>query len=260
MKINRILALLYRDVLIFSRAKWRIVETFYFPITTILIWGLFSVFMKDFSLEAGLIVLVINIFWNFAYISQSTTNMSMLEDVWSGGFKQLFVSGIDQTDFIIARLIFSVGVSLVLMAIMLVISYYVFDLSIILTSFNSMMSLSVITLISSLALSVLVASFIIVAGREYAFLAWTTLQLFVMLSAPFYTVDILPGPVQYIAQLMPYTDVFEAARSLITHGLVSSGLILRGFAISISYLLVSLPVYYFAFHMAKKSGNLVKLS
>ncbi len=260
MKINIILALLYRDFLLFSRAKWRLVETFYFPITTVLIWGLFSVYMKDFSFEAGLIVLIMNVFWNFAYVSQSTTNMSMLEDIWSGSFKQLFVSGIDETDFAVSRLIFSTLVSSFLMVILFLISYYVFDLTVLVTDFSIILPLTLITLVSSLALSILVAAFMLVAGREYAFLSWTILQIFILLSAPFYTVDILPQPLQYVAQLMPYTDVFESARSLITVGEVNSQLVWKGFIISVSYILASLPIYYFAFHSARKNGNLVKLS
>jgi len=260
MKVNRILALLYRDFLIFSRVKWRLAETFYFPITTILIWGLFSIFMGRFAVEAGLIVLVMNIFWNFAYTAQNTTNMSMLEDVWSGGFRQLFVSGITATEFVIARLLFSMIISLFLILVMSIISYYVFDVSLIIQKFSIFTILTFITMISSLALAVIIAALLFVFGREYGFLAWTMLQLFILLSAPFYTVDILPKPVQYISQLMPYTDVFESARNLITTGTVSSNLLLRGFVISISYLLISFPIYYSAFNLARKNGNLVKLS
>lgn len=260
MNFNRILALLYRDFLIFFRVKWRLVETFYFPITTVLIWGLFSIFMERFAFEAGLIVLAMNIFWNFAYVAQSTTNMSMIEDIWSGGFKQLFVSGITSTEFIIARLLFSIFLSILLMLIMSIIAYYTFDFTLIIDKFIPFLTLSTITLISSLALSVIIAALLFVLGREYGFLAWTVLQLFILLSAPFYTVDILPKALEYVAQLMPYTDVFEAARNLIATGTVSSSIILRGFVISISYLFVSLPLYYAAFNLARKNGNLVKLS
>ncbi|MBU5537144.1 MAG: ABC transporter permease [Candidatus Aenigmatarchaeota archaeon] len=260
MKINRILALLYKDFLIFFRVKWRLAETFYFPITTILIWGLFSIFMEKFAFEAGLIVLIMNIFWNFAYVAQSTTNMSMLEDVWSGSFKQLFVSGITPTEFVIARLLFSSIISIFIILIMSLISYYVFDLSLITEKFGIFLILTLITMISSLALAVLIAALLFVFGKEYGFLAWTALQLFILLSAPFYTVDILPKPLQYISQLMPYTDVFESARNLITTSTVSFNLIVRGLVISISYLLISFPVYYFAFNLAKKNGNLVRLS
>lgn len=73
-------------------------------------------------------------------------------------------------------------------------------------------------------------------------------------------VDILPKPIQYISQLMPYTDVFESARNLIIQGAVDYNVVLKGLVISIVYLIISFPLYYFAFNLAKKNGNLVKLS
>ena len=78
MRLNKILALLYHDALVFSRVKWRLAETFYFPITSIIIWGFFAVYMRSFALEAGLMVLALNVFWNFSYIAQSHTNMLMM--------------------------------------------------------------------------------------------------------------------------------------------------------------------------------------
>ncbi len=260
MTLNTISALLYRDFLTLSRLKWRLVETFYFPITTILIWGLFSVFMKGFSVEAGLIVLVMNIYWNFAYAAQSTTNMSMLEDVWSGSLKQLFVSGITSSEFVIARLIFSSLVSLVLVVILFAISYYSFDLVILREQWQATLILTILTMISSLALSILVAAFIFGTSREYSFLAWTVLQVLVLLSAPFYTVNTLPGPLKYVAEVMPFTAIFEAARKVIITGALDHGLVLKAVITCSAYFILSFPIYYFAFNLARKNGNLVRLS
>jgi len=66
--------------LIFIRSKWKVVEFFYFPITTIVIWGLFAMYTKGFAVETGLMVLGINIFWSYSFISQSTINLQMCED------------------------------------------------------------------------------------------------------------------------------------------------------------------------------------
>ena len=260
MSLSIVSALLYRDFLILSRVKWRLVETFYFPITTILIWGLFSVFMKNFSIEAGLIVLVMNIYWNFAYAAQSTTNMSMLEDVWSGSLKQLFVSGIKPTDFVVARLVFSALVSLVLVVILFGISYYAFDLEILREHWAATIVLTLLTLVSSLALSVLVAAFIFGTSKEYSFLAWTVLQVLILLSAPFYTVSTLPLPLEYLAQIMPFTAIFEAARELISTGTLDQGHVLKGLFVSFAYFAISFPISHFAFNVARKNGNLVRLS
>src|SRR3989338_9571844 len=56
--------------------------------------------------------------------------------------------------------------------------------------------LIILSLISSIALSVLVTSMIIVLGREYGFLSWSALHVFILFSAPFYPVSIFPGFLQ----------------------------------------------------------------
>src|SRR3989338_920802 len=156
MKLNRIKALIYRDSLILTRAKWRIVETIYFPVTTILIWGFFALYSETIAVQAGLIVLIVNIFWNFAYIAQSTANMQIMEDIWAGSLKQLFLSGITEFDYIIARLVTATIMSLIVMALILGISFF-FTPSIFLKP-GELAILTLVTLIGSMALSVIIAS------------------------------------------------------------------------------------------------------
>ncbi|MBI2542644.1 MAG: ABC transporter permease [Candidatus Aenigmarchaeota archaeon] len=248
------------DFLIFFRVKWKLAEIFFFPIITVLIWGLFSVFMQRFAVEAGLIVVIMNLFWSFAHVSQTSTNIAMLEDVWSGSFKQLFVSGITKSEYIIARLIFSSFVAILILSIISIMAYYIFNITLLAENFFTFLELISITLIASMALSVIIASLIISWGKEYGFLAWTILQIFILLSAPFYTVDVLPQTIQYISYVMPYTNVFETTRNLITTGFVDSTVILKGFIIAVLYLFLSFPLYNFAFNRARKNGVLVRLN
>ena len=259
MKINRVLALIYYDILVFSRAKWRVMEMFYFPITTVIMWGLFSAYMKSFALEAGLIVLVLNIFWNFAVTAQSNTNMQIMDDSWSGSIKQLLISGIRESEYIFARIISTTVISITLLAVLLLMSFYMFDLRIIFERFDVTSLLFFSTLISSVAMSILVAALIITAGKEYGFLSWTVLQIFILLSAPFYPVSVFPNWLQPVANVMPYTATFQNARALASNGVIDNGLLLQGLAISSAYLLLSLPVYFYAFRRARRTGYLVKL-
>jgi len=259
MKWHKVLALIYHDALVFSRAKWRIAEMFYFPITTIIIWGLFSTYVKSFALEAGLIVLALNIFWNFAVVAQSNTNMQMMDDSWSGSIKQLFVSGIRESEYIAARVLFTVGISLLLLAILLLISVYAFGFEILFSRFDITVYLSLSTLIASVAMSVLIAALIINTGKEYGFLTWTLLQVFILLSAPFYPVTVFPPPLQIVSRFMPYTATFENARAFVSTGAINSNLLTEGFIISCAYLAMSIPLYLYAFKRARKTGYLVRL-
>ena len=94
MKWHKIAALMYVDFLLIKNSKWRLIEAFYFPLTTVLIYGLFALSVQSHALEAGLIVLVVNIMWAFAQIAQSHVNLAINEDSWSGSLKQIFISGI----------------------------------------------------------------------------------------------------------------------------------------------------------------------
>ena len=258
MRWYKIKALMFRDMKIFSRSKWRFMEFFYFPVTTIIIWGLFAIFAREFSAEAGLMVLAVNVFWSFSYLAQSTTNMQINEDHWSGSFRQVMSSGFTEFEYIFARIITSTVVSVIVMAVMLVVSYF-FGLTIVFEKGWEVLVLSGITLFGSVALSILVAALIIFLGREYSFLAWTILQVFVLLSAPLYPLDILPEALQYVAYAMPFTSIFVGVRDLINTGSVSPSVYFSGIGVILVYFVVSIPLYYYSFRRAQRNGMLARM-
>ncbi len=259
MKLYKVWALIYADFMIMRNTKWRIMETFYFPLTTIIIWGLFSVFVKTSALEAGILVLAVNVFWSFAYTTQSHVNMQMNEDTWSGSLKQIMASGITEFEYILARVVSSTILSFLVLSLMLMLSFYSFGLTLIVTEPGIIFGLLLATFVASIGLSIFVAGGMIALGREYGFLAWTILQVFILLSAPFYSVTVFQEPIRTVAWIMPYTSVFEATRSLVS-GNFDYTLLTNGLYISIVYLVLSLPFYAYIFKMAKKKGWLVRLS
>ncbi len=249
---------MYRDLIILTRAKWRLAEAFYFPLTTIIIWGFFALYSKQIAIQAGLIVLIVNIFWNFAYIAQSTANLQIMEDTWSGSLKQVLLSGISEFEYMAARLLTAIVISMVVMFFILLLSY-LFTPELF-THPAQIAELSLITLLGSMALSVVIAAVYIATGREYGFLAWTALQLFILLSAPFNPVSVFPPIMQYIASVMPFTYVFEAARMLATQSSISSVLLTKSLIAALIYFIVGWPLYYFAFKRARRTGGLVRIS
>jgi len=260
MKMYKVMALVYLDFKIFANAKGRLAEFLYFPITTVILWGLFSNFVKDLALEAGLVVFVVNIFWTFAYLAQSTVNMQMNEDSWSGSMKQIMITGLSEFEYLFARVISSTIVSLLVIAIMLGLAYYGFGLMLLTTNFSSILLLTLITLVGSIGLAILVAALIFLAGIEYAFLGWTANQVFLLLSAPFYPSTIYPPVMQPVVWAMPFTAVFENVRFLVSNGAIDGALLNLGIITAFAYVLLSLPLYYFVFKYAKKTGRIVRMS
>lgn len=258
MRMYKIRALMFRDKQIFMRSKWRFVQFFYFPVTTVIIWGLFAIFSRDFSPEAGLMVLAVNVFWSFSYLAQSTTNMAINEDQWSGSFKQVMASGFSAFEYVVARIVMSTIVAILVMVLMLAVAG-LFGLTVLFEKGIFTFALSVLSLGGSIALSFFVAALILLWGREYSFLAWTVLQIFILLSAPVYPVDILPAPMQTIAHVMPFTNVFTGVRALISTGAIPSSLLVNGGVIILIYLLLSIPLYHFSFKRARMNGMLARM-
>ncbi len=259
MKWYKVQALIYREGRIFRNAKYRAVLFLYFPITTIIIWGLFSSSVQGRALETGMLVLIVNVFWNFGQLAQSSTNMAMMDDSFSGSLKHIFVSGVSSTEYILARIITSSLLSAVVVVLLIGLSVYAFQATILLANFSLVVILTCLTLIASIGLSVFVAGMILALGKEYGFLSWSSIQIFVLLSAPFYSISVFPEIIQPVAWVMPFTNIFEGIRQLISAGFVDPTLIVNGAIISVAYLAVSFPFYTAVFRHAKKNGNLVKM-
>src|SRR3989338_333191 len=100
MRLYKIKAIVYSDFLVLKNSKWKLAEYFYIPVTTIIIWALFLASVQNVALQTGLIVLVVNIFWNFALVGQMAVNQEMNEDVWSGSFRQIIATGISEFEYL----------------------------------------------------------------------------------------------------------------------------------------------------------------
>ncbi len=252
MNFQRILAMIYRDYLIITRAKWRWAEAIYFPITTVIIWGFFAIYSKETGGGFGVLLLANTVLWNFAYLAQSTVNMQIMEDSWSGSLKHILMSGITESEYITARVISAGALSVVIFIFMLSTAYgFGFDF---ITYWKEVALLSVLTLIISLSLGVLISGMLILLSRAYGFLSWTALQALVLLSAPFFPKEMFPPLIREISYAMPFTGIFEATRNLSESPDFTWPII-----VTVCYAILVWPFYFYAFKQARKNGNLVRL-
>lgn len=255
-RLYKIKAMLYHDLLILTKTKERFVEFLFFPVTTAIIWGLFANYYRGFSSEAATMLLIINIFWSFIYISQSSANIQINMDVWSRSLIQLLISGLNELEYLVSRLLFSTIASLPVIFLMLWVARFY---GLVIPPLAPFTLLILVSLLASAVLSILVASMFILLGKEYAFLSWTFLQLIVLLSAPFFPVKTYPLIIQKISAVLPYTWVFECLRNLASTGLINLSMVFKALIISSAYLCVVLPFYLYVFRRARKTGALVRL-
>ena len=258
MKLNNILAIIANDYRIVRKVKWRILEVTYFPLSTVLIWGLFSLYSRAYAVEAGLIVLIVNLFWSFSQLAQQEANILIMEDLWTSSLRNTLTSGVSQTEYILAKLFMSSLTAVVVASVLMVIANaFGAPLS---ARLGTVVLLAGISLLCSIGLAVIIAGTVVMLGREYGFLSWSTMQLLVFLSAPFYSPAILPAAARWITEIMPFTYVFQAARAIATGAPIPNGMLVHAFVIAMIYVVAAWPYYFWAFRRAKKTGMLARIA
>ena len=259
MRWYKVSALLWQDLRIMRRTKFRFVELVYLPIVTVLIWGFFALFARQFAAETGVILLIANIFWSFSYGVQSSVNQSMNMDVWSESLKQLFASGISKFEYLLARMLSSLVSEALVLVALLAISVVAFGIGAIVERIELLALLGIAVMLASLGLACFVAMLFFRLGREYGFLAWTANTLFIFLSAPYFPASLFPEPLAALSNVMPYTAVFEAIRASFSGGAFPAELAGRALLTGLAYLVAFIPLYSLSFERARRVGALARM-
>jgi ABC-2 type transport system permease protein len=264
-KIGRIMALIFYDLSITFNSKWQLVETFYYPFTTLIIWGLFAKYVGglggtgNFAVQAAYAILIVQIYWSFASLSQSAITSTMMEDIWSGGIRELLITPLKPHEFIIARCFTAVWRSTIVFVLLMIGGYYFFGISFFFTQLNFVIALALLSITVSIGLGILISALVIHLGVGYGFLSFSLLSLFMMLSAPFYPASIFPEPLLSLSKAMPYTWIFESIRHFVSLGTIDYSMILYASLTSAFYFIIAFPMFSLVFKKAKEKGRLVKL-
>ncbi|OGI15155.1 hypothetical protein A3K63_03425 [Candidatus Micrarchaeota archaeon RBG_16_49_10] len=259
MNMRRVAALVERDFKIMMSLKWKLVETFFFPITSILIWGFFILWSREMAFQAGLILLAVNMFWGFSSRIQSGIDQQLMEDRWTETFRQISVSPMRPFEYLAGKIVIGLFFAIVSFAIVFLITTMFFDFTFFTQHSGYFILITLLTIVASIALSILVAAAITVLGNEYGFISWTAMQGIMLFSAPFFPLTIYPPILQALASIFPYTWIFESIRALSFTGVAPTAMLVKALLLSVAYLIASIPLYNKAYEKARMNGRLVKI-
>ena len=261
MKWHRINALLIRHLYLYKRSLPRIMDIFFWPITTLLLWGFLSSYLERSSLaEVNIVTVLLGaiIFWEFLSESQHSISVAFLEEVWEKNFLNIFVTPLKLEEFIASTALLGLVRVLLVGIIMAIVAFFAYSFNFI--SFGFLLIPFVINLlIFGWALGLIITAIILRFGTSAQVLAFGMMFLIQPFTAVFYPVSILPKYVQYIALSLPSTYVFEGMRTTINSGSFPVSMFLVGLGLNIIYLSLSIWFFYRMFEKVKIKGRLMKL-
>lgn len=257
----RVSAIILEHLLRLRHSFEEIVDTFYWPMMDIIIWGFMTTYLAHLGGAKPVVISFLLgglILWTIVWRSQQDISVSLLWDVWSGNLTNLFATPLTIWEFLMGL------VSLGAIKITLTLSL-IFAIALAFYSFNLLtLGIYLLPFFANLLLfgwiaGIFVTALIIRFGRGIQNFAWGFVVLLNPLAAVYYPVATLPMPLQYISRILPPSYIFEGMRQVLGRGNLSLSSLFFASFLNLVYLFLALGFFYFMFEKAREKGNLVKL-
>lgn len=259
-RLRRINAMLLRHLYL-MRGSWiRIFDLMYWPLLQMVIWGFINTFLASQSswvLRAGGLLIGAVLLWDILVRGQFGMTLSLLEEMWSRNFANLFVAPLRPVEYGIALMGLSVIRSLlgvvpsVLLAIPLF-HYSIFDIGLPLVGFYAVL------VMTGWAVGLLMCGMLIRFGLAAETFAWASIFILAPICGVYYPVATLPSWLQPISWALPPTYVFEGMRSIMLNHVFDTRLFMSAIGLNVLYIAISLALFLIAFHKARERGQLLQ--
>jgi ABC-2 type transport system permease protein len=263
--LRRIGAMMLRHVYLMHSSWLRVFDLMYWPLLQMVMWGFINTFLaaqSSWVLRAGGLLIGAVLLWDILVRGQFGMTLSLLEELWSRNFANLFVAPLRPVEYGISLMGLSVIRSLIsvlpsaLLAIPLF-HYSIFAMGLPLLAFYAVLMMTGWAA-GLLICSMLICSMLIRFGLAAESFAWASVFLLAPICGVYYPVATLPAWLQHVAWLLPPTYVFEGMRSVMLAHVFRADLIIQAVALNIVYIAVGLVAFLLAFRQARERGQLLQ--
>jgi len=237
-----------------------IVDTFYWPLMDVVLWGFLTLFIsKQSGMGANIVAFLLGgiILWTIAWRSQQDISVSFLVDMWYQNLLNIFGSPLTHWEFLTATIILGFFKMMITIGLMAILAYFFYSFSLLSMGFYLLPFLALL-LMFGWAMGIFITALIIYFGRRIQSLAWSFIVIFQPLSCVSYPLSALPEWLQPIARAIPTTYIFEGMRAVLSTGTLPAEYLIKSLLLNIIYLIVAILVFAWFFEKARKEGRLVK--
>ena len=234
-------------------------EVFFWPTIDILIWGLTSIFVKQYAPHASFTLMLISgiFFWTLIWRSQREISTGLLEEVWNKNLINIFVSPITLVEWVVAGFITSIIKTALSFILMFVLALFVYGVNIFFYGVY-FFPLVLLFLMTAWSVAFFICGILLRYGTRVQTLAWSLIVVISPFSAVYYPITILPLWAQKIALFIPTSYVFEGMREVIQKGTVDPQKLCISFILNTIYLILSIIYLNASFKKVLEKG-LVKV-
>jgi ABC-2 type transport system permease protein len=259
--MRRVAALVLRHVYLL-RGSWpRVLELMYWPTVQMVLWGFITLFLTDHSSwvaqAAGVLISGV-LLWDVLFRGQLGVALVFMEELWSRNLGHLFVSPLRPFELVIALLVMSllrtlIGVGGAALIAIPLFQFSVFDLGLPLLAFFANL------IVMGWAIGLLVSGIVLRYGLGAESMAWIAIFAVQPISGVYYPIEVLPTWLQYVAQVLPSSHVFEGMRAVLIEHRVRTDLLVNAMLLNVVYLGAGVAAFLAFFRVARTRGQLLAI-
>ena len=256
LRLRSISGMIQRHLLIQFRDLYRIIDSFYWPIFDMLLWGYMSewVSKKDGTHSPVFMISVLGgiFLWNILYRASLEVSVNVVEENWSRNLINLFSTPMSIWEWLAALL--TLGIIRVMITILVCAGAVWLLWSINLFNVGTPLVWCIIMqLISGWIIGIFSASLFIYWGYKVQSLPWPLGWFFAPFSGVFYPVEVLPLWMQKMSTLLPMAYTFRAWRGAVVGEYVTP-LLVRALMLNVVYFIAVCALFAFMFKRSKIHG------
>jgi ABC-2 type transport system permease protein len=217
MRAQRVRAIARRQSFVLRRAPQRWFDVIVWPVVDAILFGAIGVYFgrqHGTAAASAAFLLAGIVLFHVVFQAEISLATGFLEETWSRNLLNLMVTPLTELEygagvvlFGLARL--AIGVTVVALVAL---ALFAFDIT---TLGLALVPLVVILLAVGWSVALVVIGLILRVGQGAEILTWGFIAFLLPMSGIFYPVSALPGALQPLAQALPTTHVFAAARAVV---------------------------------------------
>jgi ABC-2 type transport system permease protein len=260
--VSRIAAIVLRHFYLMRGNFARMMSLFVWVAVDIILWGFITRYLNTVTASGYDFVPVLLgavLLWDFFTRVMQGVTMAFFEDVWTRNFLNLFATPLSVTEYVSGLVLSSIATSAIGLVVMLVLASLIFGLSFF--AYGTVIIPFLLALfLFGIALGIIGSAIVLRFGPVSEWFIWPIPAVVAPFAGVFYPVATLPQWMQYIAQLLPPSWVFEGLRMVIKGGTVPAHMLLWSFAIDAVYLVLACWLFTRVYRYAVHTGLFARYS
>jgi len=212
--LERIKAVLLQELYITARSVEVIVDLPFWSVMTVVVFGFVTRFLSSVMNPTVAHYLYLGtLMWEIMRVAQYSMSLSVLWNVWSHNFSNMFITPLSMFEYVLAQVISGAVKAVVLFGLVALVAATLFDFNMFSMGLGNLTLLFLNLLFFAYSIGLLILGIIFRLGTRIQALAWGLVLIFQPLTAAYYPLSVMPPVLQSVARLFPPTYVFEAARA-----------------------------------------------